>query len=232
MQTQWSQVEDQEAQWISWNDSAVSTAELHASSEFTSRSSVEWREGVRTRLNTLWLLSMNGCKVVERSSHANSVCNSILSAQSGLPRAVVRNTPRFALGTNDSLWTDNQRMLGWLEFASTNVPSNLPKGTGSNCPAIIAGALNELVIRMWRRDSCGSGLASETRHRGSDGLQLRPCDVASCLVLRRDRRRETVLMSNLATKLVMPAGNVGFGITSGGAPPPTCVATGRVRSRN
>src|SRR5581483_8771599 len=69
MQTQWSQVEDQEAQWISWNDSAVSTAELHASSEFTSRSSVEWREGVRTRLNTLWLLSMNGCKVVERSSH-------------------------------------------------------------------------------------------------------------------------------------------------------------------
>lgn len=49
-----------------------------------------------------------------------------------------------------AIWRDDNTIVGYPAFASTNVPENLSKGTSTSvCSAVIFGAWQDLVIATW-----------------------------------------------------------------------------------
>jgi HK97 family phage major capsid protein len=64
-------------------------------------------------------------------------------------RKKLRQTPRFASGTNEPLWRDDGTILGSPAFASTSIPINQVKGTSSDCSPLITGDFSNLVTALW-----------------------------------------------------------------------------------
>jgi HK97 family phage major capsid protein len=63
-------------------------------------------------------------------------------------RRKARTTEGFA--GNGPIWRDDNIVIGYPAFASTNVPENLSKGTSTSvCSAAIFGAWQDLVIATW-----------------------------------------------------------------------------------
>ncbi len=65
-------------------------------------------------------------------------------------RRRLRKTPSIS-GGYEPIWSDDTggRALGYLARTSTNVPSNLVKGSSNNCHAIIHGDWTQLVVSVW-----------------------------------------------------------------------------------
>ena len=75
---------------------------------------------------------------------ANGDVGSLAFVTNTLQRSKLRAVPEFAAGTLP-LWRDGQ-MLSYPAFASNQIPSNLVKGTSSNCSAVVFGNWATLLI--------------------------------------------------------------------------------------
>lgn len=66
-------------------------------------------------------------------------------------KSTLLSTPKFAGGDTAILSADTEAMhiAGTRSAFTTNVPSNLTKGTGTNLSALIFGAWSELLIGQW-----------------------------------------------------------------------------------
>jgi HK97 family phage major capsid protein/HK97 family phage prohead protease len=70
-----------------------------------------------------------------------------------LTQSKLMRTQRFAGTNGESLWQDGQegkgRILGYRAVTSTQLPSNLTKGTGTNLSALILGRWSEVLLGFW-----------------------------------------------------------------------------------
>jgi HK97 family phage major capsid protein len=64
-------------------------------------------------------------------------------------RKKLRQTPRFASGTADALWTDSNTLLGAPAFATMNVPGNVTKGSSTDCTTLVGGDFSNVVTAIW-----------------------------------------------------------------------------------
>jgi HK97 family phage major capsid protein len=80
---------------------------------------------------------------------ANSDYNGLISyLTTPTMRGRLKQTQKFS-GTNGSPVWDGNEMNGYSGFTTTQVPSDLTKGTNSDCHAIIAGDFSQLLMAQW-----------------------------------------------------------------------------------
>lgn len=65
-------------------------------------------------------------------------------------RSVLRRTDKGgATATGRFAWTDKQTILGWPAFATTNYPSNLTQGSGTNLSPLTFGNWADLLVNLF-----------------------------------------------------------------------------------
>jgi HK97 family phage major capsid protein len=64
-------------------------------------------------------------------------------------RAKLRETPRFASGTNMPIWTDDNTVFGYPGLVTTNMAKNVTKGTSNDCTSLLMGDFTNVVIALF-----------------------------------------------------------------------------------
>jgi HK97 family phage major capsid protein len=78
---------------------------------------------------------------------ANADQDSMVFISTPQIRSRLKNTIRLAGQAAGTIWSDDNRVLSYKAFATTNVPSNLVKGTsGAVCHAAILGDMSALAV--------------------------------------------------------------------------------------
>jgi len=80
-----------------------------------------------------------------------AAANADLGALGYMTNATIRGTLKQtekASSTGQFVWDDGT-MNGYTALATNQVPSNLTKGTSSDCSAVIFGNWNDLIIGQW-----------------------------------------------------------------------------------
>lgn len=65
-----------------------------------------------------------------------------------LVRAALKNK-EISTGAGRFVWEDNDELMGYRAFTTSNVPSNLSKGAASDLSALIFGNFRDLIIGQW-----------------------------------------------------------------------------------
>jgi HK97 family phage major capsid protein len=85
----------------------------------------------------------------------NADSGSLGYVTSALGRSKLKTVLKSAVAGADYIWADDPKMQGMgrlngcRAMASTTVPSNLTKGTGTNLSAIVYGDWSSLIIATW-----------------------------------------------------------------------------------
>lgn len=95
-------------------------------------------------------MTYDHCLALEKSvAEANAENGKISFVTSPAGRSKLKGTVKVS-GQPVYLWSDDNQIVGYDAFASTQVPKNLTKGTASGtCTAVIYGNFEDYIIALW-----------------------------------------------------------------------------------
>lgn len=82
-------------------------------------------------------------------STANALMGALKYVTNAKGRGFLKQTLRSATAGSKFIWDDDNTINGYDALSTNQVPSNLVKGTSSNCSAILFGNWRELLIAEW-----------------------------------------------------------------------------------
>ena len=92
----------------------------------------------------------------ESISNANADVGALAYLSNNRVRRALKSTTKTADGASSFIWPDQVndknnfgRLNGYIAASSSNVPSNLVKGTGTNLSAMIFGNWQDVLLGMW-----------------------------------------------------------------------------------
>jgi HK97 family phage major capsid protein len=83
----------------------------------------------------------------QKVGEANATPSAVIASPA--LRAKLRKTPRFATGTNEPIWRDDNTVLGYPAFATMGIPQNITKGTSTDTTALLIGDFSNVVVAFW-----------------------------------------------------------------------------------